>query len=124
LNAIRMSVRPATSVYRQFCPVALASEIFCSRWTPLVLLELVCGSRRFNEIKRGLPRISPTLLSKRLRELQRAGLIVERRTGKANIEYRLTDAGEALGEVVGSLGLWGIAGLNHPPRSRISILRC
>jgi DNA-binding HxlR family transcriptional regulator len=49
--------------YGQFCPVAMAAEIFCSRWTALVLREMLCGSSRFNDIRRGLPRISPTLLS-------------------------------------------------------------
>jgi DNA-binding HxlR family transcriptional regulator len=103
-----MNVRPETNVYQQFCPLALAAEIFCSRWTPLVLRELISGSRRFNEIKRGLPRISPTLLSKRLKELEKAGLIVERKTGKSGgSKYVLTPAGEDLRTVILSLGLWG-----------------
>ncbi|HEY7229864.1 MAG TPA: helix-turn-helix domain-containing protein [Pseudolabrys sp.] len=103
-----MSVRfEQRSVYRQFCPIALASEIFCSRWTPLVLREMICGSRRFNDIRRGLPRISPTLLSKRLKELEKAGLIVERKRAKGGSDYRLTPAGDGLRGVVMSLGLWG-----------------
>ena len=95
--------------YGQFCPVAMAAEIFCSRWTPLLLREMMCGSTRFNDIRRGLPRISPTLLSKRLKELEKAGLIEERQSPQKNgaNEYRLTAAGHGLHEVVMSLGLWG-----------------
>jgi DNA-binding HxlR family transcriptional regulator len=94
--------------YGQFCPVAMAAEIFCSRWTALVLREMLCGSSRFNDIRRGLPRISPTLLSKRLKELEKAGLIEEHKTGKKGAgEYRLTPAGEDLRNVIMSLGVWG-----------------
>ncbi len=65
--------------YGQFCPVAMAAEIFCSRWTPLVLRELLCGTTRFNDLRRGVPRMSPTLLSKRLKELEQAGVIMVRK---------------------------------------------
>lgn len=91
-----------TSRYGQFCPVAVASEIFAERWTPLILRELVLGSRGFNEIHRGVPRISRALLAKRLRELT-AAAVIESTEG----EYRLTEAGLELGEVVKSLGVWG-----------------
>jgi DNA-binding HxlR family transcriptional regulator len=90
------------SRYGQFCPVAVASEIFAERWTPIILRELVLGSRGFNEIHRGVPRISRALLAKRLRELTAAGVLEA-----AEGEYRLTDAGQELGEVVKSLGAWG-----------------
>jgi len=90
------------SVYGQFCPVAVASEIFAERWTPVILRELVLGSRRFNDIQRGVPRISRALLVKRLRELAAHGVIVS-----AAGEYRLTEAGQELGEVVVHLGTWG-----------------
>ena len=95
--------------YGQFCPIAMAAEIFCSRWTPLVLREMMCGSTRFNDIRRGLPRISPTLLSKRLKELEKAGLIEEHKSPQKHgaTEYRLTMAGQDLREVVMSLGMWG-----------------
>ena len=56
--------------YGQFCPVSMASEILCSRWTTLVVRELLCGSTRFNDLRRGVPRMSPALLSKRLKELE------------------------------------------------------
>ncbi len=90
------------SRYGQFCPVAVASEIFAERWTPIILRELVLGSRGFNEIHRGVPRISRALLAKRLRELAASGVIEAADGG-----YRLTDAGHELGEVVKSLGAWG-----------------
>jgi DNA-binding HxlR family transcriptional regulator len=95
--------------YGQFCPVAMAADIFCARWTPLILREMLCGSTRFNDIRRGLPRISPTLLSRRLKELEKAGLVEERKSPKkrGTTDYRLTTAGEDLREVVISLGLWG-----------------
>ena len=66
----------AEGSYSQFCPVAMASEILCTRWTLIVLRELVCGSTRFNELRRGVPRMSPGLLSKRLKELEAAGVVI------------------------------------------------
>ncbi len=62
--------------YKQFCPVAMASEILCTRWTMVLLRELVSGSTRFNDLRRGVPRMSPALLSKRLKDLEEAGVIV------------------------------------------------
>lgn len=95
--------------YNQFCPVAMAAEIICSRWTLLVLRELLAGSTRFNELRRGVPRMSPALLSKRLKDLETAG-IVERhkaRGGPSAAEYQLTDAGRELKSVVEAVGVWG-----------------
>jgi DNA-binding HxlR family transcriptional regulator len=86
----------------------MAAEIICSRWMALVLRELLCGSTRFNDLRRGLPRMSPTLLSKRLKELAQAGIVTAipaRHMGVA--EYRLTQAGEDLRGIVMSLGAWG-----------------
>ncbi len=94
--------------YGQFCPVAMAAEIVCSRWTALVVRELLCGTTRFNDLRRGVPLMSPTLLSKRLKELEEAGVIVTVPTGQPGVvEYKLTDAGEDLRPVVMSLGIWG-----------------
>jgi DNA-binding HxlR family transcriptional regulator len=90
------------STYGQFCPVAVASEIFAERWTPIILRELVLGSRGFNEIHRGVPRISRALLAKRLRKLVETGVVAS-----ADGAYRLTDSGHELGEVVVRLGEWG-----------------
>jgi len=94
--------------YGQFCPVAVAAEIFAERWTPIILRELLLGSRRFNEIHRGAPRISRALLARRLRELEKADVVesVARLEGNGR-EYRLTEAGVELGEIVLRLGEWG-----------------
>lgn len=78
----------------------------------LVVRELVTGSHRFNELRRGLPRMSPTLLSRRLHELARAGLVV-RRTDGHEVSYRLTAAGEELRPVVEALGAWGVRWIGH-----------
>jgi len=103
-----MSDRTEPGSYGQFCPVAMAAEIFCSRWTALVLRELLSGSTRFNDLRRGVPRMSPTLLSKRLKELEEAGVIAARAKGRAGtVDYKLTQAGEELRGVIMSLGNWG-----------------
>ena len=96
--------------YGQFCPLALSAEIVGERWTPLVLRELMLGARHFNDIHRGVPRMSPSLLSRRLKTLQNA-MIVERVRCGQRIEYRLTEAGEALAPVIEALALWGKAWL-------------
>lgn len=97
------------STYGQFCPVALASELLTRRWTPLVIREMLCGSTRFNEIRRGVPKMSPSLLSTRLDELRQAG-VLERRPldGSDHYEYVLTRAGRELQPVIEGLGAWGI----------------
>jgi DNA-binding HxlR family transcriptional regulator len=91
-----------SSPYGQTCPLAVASEIFAERWTPIILRELVFGRRGFNDIHRGAPRISRALLAKRLRDLIDAEIVTA-----AGGEYRLTEAGQELGEVVVQLGKWG-----------------
>jgi DNA-binding HxlR family transcriptional regulator len=85
----------------------MAAEIVCTRWTVLVLREFLCGSTRFNDLRRGVPRMSPTLLSKRLRELEEAGIIESRRGAGGASEYHLTAAGEELRPLVMTLGNWG-----------------
>jgi DNA-binding HxlR family transcriptional regulator len=96
------------SDYGQFCPVAMASEVLTERWTPLVVRELMAGSTRFNDIRRGLPLMSPSLLSKRLKTLERVG-VVERRPARDSqaVEYTLTPAGEELRPIVVAMGVWG-----------------
>ena len=89
--------------YGQFCPVAKAAEVIGGRWTLLILRELICGASRFNEIRRGVPLVSPSLLAQRLRELETADII--RRDGAS--AYRLTEAGHELAPLVVSLGDWG-----------------
>jgi DNA-binding HxlR family transcriptional regulator len=98
-----------TSGYGQFCPVAKGAEIFATRWTPLVLRELMSGERSFNDIHRGVPLMSRALLAERLRQLESDGIIakVSRRGGSGH-DYRLTHAGDALRPVVEVLGRWGL----------------
>ena len=95
--------------YHQYCPVARACEILADRWTPLIVRELLFGSRHFNELQRGLPRISRSLLVARLRHLEDNG-VIERRTGaRPNVtEYILTEAGNDLADVIKHLGTWAI----------------
>jgi DNA-binding HxlR family transcriptional regulator len=92
--------------YGQFCTVARGAEVLGELWTPLVVRELLCGSKRFNDIRRGVPRISATLLTQRLRKLEELG-VIERRRGAGGWEYHVTQAGEELRPIVVGLGHWG-----------------
>jgi DNA-binding HxlR family transcriptional regulator len=92
--------------YMQFCTVARGAEVLGELWTPLVVRELLCGSHRFNDIHRGVPRMSATLLTQRLRKLEVIG-VVERRRVEKNWEYHLTPAGEELRPIVVGIGHWG-----------------
>lgn len=87
--------------------MARAAELFAERWTPLVLRELMAGSTRFNDLRRGVPLMSPSLLSARLKTLQRHGLVTKREDGSGASVYRLTEAGAALRPVIEHLGVWG-----------------
>ncbi len=95
--------------YNQFCPVAMAAEILGSRWTLVLLRELVVGSTRFNELRRGVPRMSPALLSKRLKDLEAAGIVTRSQVvGEPDVfEYCLTNAGRDLKPVIEAVGIWG-----------------
>jgi DNA-binding HxlR family transcriptional regulator len=95
--------------YRQFCPVAMAAEILCTRWTVVLLRELIAGSTRFNELRRGVPRMSPALLSQRLKDLETAGIVVRiaSPSDRGVSEYQLTPAGRELGPIVEAFGIWG-----------------
>jgi DNA-binding HxlR family transcriptional regulator len=95
--------------YKQFCPVARASEILAERWTPLIVRELLAGSHRFNEIERALPGISRSLLASRLRQLEDAGVLVRLPFGQSKVpEYHLSEAGRELKPVIEALGAWGV----------------
>lgn len=95
--------------YGQFCPVAKAAEIMATRWTPLILRELICGSTRFNDIHRGVPLMSRALLTQRLKTLEAAGVIERRETpGARGGGYRLTEAGEQLKPIIVAMSLWGL----------------
>lgn len=95
--------------YKQFCPVAMAAEVLCTRWTMVLIRELVAGTTRFNDLRRGVPKMSPALLSTRLKELELAGIVERRpiRTEKGVFDYHLTDAGRDLRPLVEALGNWG-----------------
>jgi len=95
--------------YKQFCPVAMAAEVLCTRWTIVLVRELIAGSTRFNDLRRGVPRMSPALLSQRLKDLEASGVISRKRSSQEpNVfEYHLTDAGRALEPLVIALGNWG-----------------
>lgn len=92
--------------YGQFCPLAQAAQLLCERWTLIVVRELIAGSTRFNEIKKGVPTMSPTLLSARLKQLV-AAKVVEQSGSKGNYTYNLTPAGLELRPIVELLGAWG-----------------
>jgi len=95
--------------YNQFCPIAKASEVFATRWTPLILRELMADVHTFNDIHRGVPLISRAVLVARLRELEEHGLVERRaRAGGTGHEYWLTPAGNAFRAVVSELGHWGL----------------
>jgi DNA-binding HxlR family transcriptional regulator len=95
--------------YKQFCPVAMTAEILCTRWTVVLLRELMRGSTRFNELRRGVPRMSPALLSQRLKELEEVGVLTRKAArGEPSVhEYHLTKAGRELEPIVDAFGIWG-----------------
>ena len=98
-----------TGSYKQFCPVAMAAEILCTRWTMVLLRELMAGSTRFNDLRRGVPRMSPALLSQRLKELESWGVIKRTPTIRdpGVFEYTLTQSGKDLEPIVLGFGIWG-----------------
>ncbi len=94
--------------YDQFCPIAKAAEIFCERWTALILRDLWKGSSHFSELHRGVPLMSPSMLSKRLAQLEKEGIIVRRKSIHARVwTYHLTPAGREFIPIVKALGIWG-----------------
>jgi DNA-binding HxlR family transcriptional regulator len=99
------------SKYGQFCPVAKSLDILGDRWTLLIVRELLIGTTHFNDLERGLPGISRTLLAQRLRQLQKTGVVEKRLNsgGRQSTEYRLTPAGRELQGVMGALMMWGEA---------------
>src|SRR5262245_16712207 len=104
--------------YAQYCPVAKATETLGDRWTLLIVREMLGGASGFNELQRGLPGISRSVLTDRMRSLERAG-VVERRTGPKGrtLEYRLTSAGRDLEPVVQAIGEWGATWSITEPRA-------
>jgi DNA-binding HxlR family transcriptional regulator len=92
--------------YGQFCPVAKATEVLGEKWTPLIIRELISGDQSFNNLRKGVPLMSPSLLSSRLKSLERSGVIERNKTDKGVI-YSLTRAGEEIRPVIEQLGVWG-----------------
>jgi DNA-binding HxlR family transcriptional regulator len=97
------------SSYGQFCPVAMAAEVLCTRWTVVLLREMIAGSTRFNDLRRGVPRMSPALLSQRLKHLEKAGVISRVKVaGEPGLfEYQLTRSGRDLQSLIEGFGVWG-----------------
>ena len=94
--------------YCQFCPVAKAAEILCEKWVILVLRELMMGSTRFGQLRSGLPKISPSILSRRLKTLEEQSIILRtKKTNSNGYEYHLTESGEELRPIVLGFGSWG-----------------
>lgn len=93
--------------YGQFCPVAKAAEVFCERWNALIIRDLATGPRRFLELQRGVPLMSPSLLSSRLKWLISEGVIARHHMGDKRQAYILTDAGREFVPLVEALGIWG-----------------
>jgi DNA-binding HxlR family transcriptional regulator len=100
--------------YGQFCPIAKAAEIIAERWTPLLVSEMLSGSTHFSDIRRGVPLMSQTLLSKRLKELERVGVVERRGANPRRPEWHLTQAGRALAPVIQHLGEWGLCYAQDP----------
>jgi DNA-binding HxlR family transcriptional regulator len=95
--------------YGQFCPVSKATEVIGEKWTILILRELLLGTTRFNHFQRALSRISPTLLTKRLKHLEEKGILIRKKlSGQKGYEYRLTAAGRELGPMIDLLAEWGM----------------
>ncbi len=100
--------RVNSSSYGQYCPLALAAELLCRRWTILVISRLIDGCRTFNEIHQGVPKISPSLLSTRLSELEHAGLVTRRKLpGQNRYRYEPTEAALELTELIDMMAIWG-----------------
>lgn len=97
------------TVYGQFCPVSKAAEILFEKWTVLILRELLMGTTRFNDFQRAISRISPTLLTKRLKALEENGVIIRKQvSGQRGYEYRLTPAGKELEPLMENIAVWGM----------------
>jgi len=94
--------------YGQYCPIAKALELLAERWTLLIVRELLMGSRRYNELRRGMPLIAPSVMSQRLKVLANHGIIVREPEPEGRAyQYHLTAAGEELRPLNMHLGTWG-----------------
>lgn len=101
--------------YGDFCPLSRAAEVFATRWTPLIVRNMLFGCRTFTEIRDGLPGISRSVLTQRLRMLEHHGIIERELSETGTLEYRLTEAGKGLNDVVDVLARWGERWLEMAP---------
>ena len=102
--------------YGQYCPLSMAAEILGTRWTLLLLRELLEGSTQFNDIARGVPLMSRSMLSQRLKDLETSGLVTREAEGRGRpTHYRLTEAGQSLGPIVRSVAEWGQEWIDTEP---------
>jgi DNA-binding HxlR family transcriptional regulator len=101
--------------YGDFCPLSRAAEIYATRWTPLIIRNMLFGCRTFTEIREGLPGISRSVLTQRLRALEHQGIVERELSGSGTLEYRLTPAGQGLEEVMDVLARWGERYLDLAP---------
>jgi DNA-binding HxlR family transcriptional regulator len=116
-NAARWGQTGRVRTYGQYCPIARAAEILAERWTPIILRNLLLGATTFTEVAEGAPGIPRTLLTSRLRELERAGVVLrESREGKRGPAYGLTQAGRDLNGVMLAMGTWGERWLELAPQ--------
>ena len=108
----------AVRTYGQYCPIARGAEIFAERWTPLIIRNLYLGCGSFSEILEGAPGLSRTLLSERLKQLERLGVVTSapKPDGRGH-HYELTSAGHDLFKVCVSLGEWGARWLEIAPEN-------
>jgi len=96
------------TLYGQFCPISKATEIIGEKWTLLILRELLLGTSRFNDFQRAMSRISPTVLNKRLKQLEANGIVIKKRlSGQKGHEYRLTPMGKELEPLIEQIAIWG-----------------
>lgn len=118
MNNLPPSATGFSGIYGQYCPLAMSAEFLCTRWTMLILRELLFGSTSFNDIGRGVPRMSRTLLSSRLKDLIYAGVVEKRDNDNGQSSYHLTEAGVALEPVVLGMAKWGQQWLRVEPSLR------
>ncbi len=93
--------------YLQYCPIAITSEIMCSRWTTVILRAFFCGATKFSDIQKSAPHMSSATLASRLKQLEDAGVLDRSMTARSNVpEYQLTRSGEALFPILDQMGIW------------------
>jgi DNA-binding HxlR family transcriptional regulator len=103
--------------YGQYCPVARAAELLADRWTVLIVRELLADITHFNDLERGLPGVPRSLLAERLRRLVQAGVLERHATSRGrSVDYRLTEAGRELQQLIDMLGAWGARWAFGDPR--------